>query len=160
MSSTCHFSSLAVILHKYTFIFLSYLSTDFTGLTIPLGHIEHSGPDVRSHCDDLRRSGTFTQTVTPTVYEPKIYGTEEVSGASPEDLEPKRIEFERCLETDLYCSYHKQEGFMGENHRNTITEDVKVPNSIMLSEKSYIQSQMHEMKRAQEQRVEEVSRQN
>ena len=34
--------------------------------TIHMEHDEHSGPDERSHCDDLRQSGGFTQTVTPT----------------------------------------------------------------------------------------------
>ena len=31
-----------------------------------LWHDEHLGPYERSHCDDLRQSGGFTQTVTPT----------------------------------------------------------------------------------------------
>ena len=31
-----------------------------------LEHYEHLGSDERSHCDDLRQSGGFTQTVTPT----------------------------------------------------------------------------------------------
>ena len=40
--------------------------------TIRLEHNEHSGPGERSHCDDLRQSGSFTQTVTHTGYEPSI----------------------------------------------------------------------------------------
>ena len=35
-------------------------------LTILLEHNEHLGPDEPPHCDDLRQSGSFTQTVTHT----------------------------------------------------------------------------------------------
>ena len=107
--------------------------------TIHLEHNEHSGPDARSHCDDLRQSGSFTQTATPTGYEPKIIETEEGSEAVPKDIEPKRIELDRNLWT---VPYQIKEGFMGENYQNTFTEDVGRPNSNQMSEKSCIQSQM------------------
>ena len=121
LSSTCHVSSTP---------------------TIHMEHNEHLGPDERSQCNDLRQRGSLMQTVTPTGYEPKILGTEEGSEAIPEDLEPKRIELDRSLETDLYHLYHKQQGFM-EKYQNTITEDVKVPSPTMFSEKSFFRSQMH-----------------
>ena len=35
--------------------------------TTLLEHDEHLGPDGRPHCDDLRQTGGFTQTVTPTL---------------------------------------------------------------------------------------------
>ena len=37
--------------------------------TIPLEHDEHLGANERSHCDDLRQSGGFTQTVTSTGFQ-------------------------------------------------------------------------------------------
>ena len=69
-----------------------------------LEHDEHSGPDERSHCDDLRQSGGFTQTVTPTGYEPKVTETTVIDSEaiSAEDLEPRRIELDRNLGTDPY----------------------------------------------------------
>ena len=93
-------------------------------LTTLLEHYEHLGPDERSHCDDLRRSGGFTQTVTPTCYEPKIIETNVIDSEakSPEDLEPRRIELDRNLGTDLYQ-------LLLEICRNL--------------DKSYFQSQMH-----------------
>ena len=67
-------------------------------------HDEDLGPCARSHCDDLRQSVGFTQTVTPTGYEPKIIETIviDAEAISPEDLEPRRIELARNLVTDPY----------------------------------------------------------
>ena len=44
------------------------------------------------HCDDLRQSDGFTQTVTRTGYEPNIIGTNVIDSeaVSPEDLEPMK----------------------------------------------------------------------
>ena len=86
--------------------------------TTLLEHDEHLGPDERSHCDDLRQSGGFTQTVTLTCYEPKVIETNVVDSEaiSPEDLEPRRIELDRNLGTD---PYQIQERFV----RSSLTED-------------------------------------
>ena len=64
-------------------------------------HDEHLGPCERSHCDDLRQSGGFTEAVTPTGYEPKT-NVSDVEAISPEDLEPRRIELDRNLGTDPF----------------------------------------------------------
>ena len=60
LSSTCHVS-LALV---------CFLLPSFHGLhrhsTTLFEHDEHLGPAERSHCDDLRQSGGFTQRVTPT----------------------------------------------------------------------------------------------
>ena len=61
LSSTCHVALAFVCFHL---LFLSFPLTSRTP-TIILEHDEHSGPDERSHCEDLRQSGSFTQTVTP-----------------------------------------------------------------------------------------------
>ena len=57
-----------------------------------------------SHCDDLRQSGGFMQTVTPAGYEPKVRETSviESQAISPEDLESTRIELDRNFGTDPY----------------------------------------------------------
>ena len=87
--------------------------------TVLLEHDGHSGPDERSHCDDLRQSVGCTQTVTPAGDEPKSIETKviETQAINPEDLEPRRIELDRNLGTD---PYQIQERFM----RNSVTEDV------------------------------------
>ena len=61
-------------------------------------HDEHLGPNERSHNDDLRQSGGFTQTITPTGYEPKIIETNVIDAersilktSSPEELSLKGI---------------------------------------------------------------------
>ena len=100
--------------------------------TIHLEHNEHSGPDERSHCDDLRQCGSFRQTVTRTSYVPKVIETEAID---PEDVEPIWIEHERDLWTD---PYHIAGRIYGDNYQNTITEDVKVPNPTMFFEKSNV----------------------
>ena len=56
----------------------------------PHAHITHSEPDEQLLCDDPQQSGSFTQTVTPTGYEPKITETEAGSEVIPKDLKPKR----------------------------------------------------------------------
>ena len=50
------------------------------------------------------RVAGFTQTVTPTGYEPKITEPNVIDSdaVSPEDLEPRRIELDRNLGTDPY----------------------------------------------------------
>ena len=92
--------------------------TSHTPTTL-LEHDEDLGPDERSRCDDLRQSGGFTQTVTPTGYEHEITGTNVIDfeAIEPEDLEPRRIELKRNLGTD---PYQRQERFV----RNSITEDM------------------------------------
>ena len=55
--------------------------------------------------DRVGVSRSFTETVTPRGYEPKIIETEE--GSIPQDLEPKRIELERNLAID---PHQMQEG--------------------------------------------------
>ena len=75
----------------------------------------------------VSRRQSLTQVMSPRSLRPK-----EVLKQSLKNLEPKRID-----------SYQLHERFMGENYPNTTTEDVKVPNSTKISEKSYIQSQMH-----------------
>ena len=59
--------------------------------------------------DDLRQSGGFTQTVTPTGYEPNIIMTNIIvfEAISPEDLKPRRIELDRNLGTDP-CQIHER----------------------------------------------------
>ena len=53
--------------------------------TILLEPDEHSGPDERSNCDNLRQSGGVTQTVTG--YKPKIIETNviDAEAINPED---------------------------------------------------------------------------
>ena len=53
--------------------------------TLLLEHDEHLEPDGRSHCDDLRQCDGFTQTVTPTSYEPKSH-RDQLKTSSPEEL--------------------------------------------------------------------------
>ena len=62
-------------------------------------HDEHSGPDERSHCDDLRQSGRFTQTVTPTGYEPKIIETNviDAEAINPEISSPEELSLTEIL---------------------------------------------------------------
>ena len=87
--------------------------------TTLLEHDEHLGPCERSHCDDLRQSGGFTQTVTPTGYVPKIIETNvDAEAFSFEDLEPRRIELDRNPGTD---PYHVHERFV----RSSPTEDME-----------------------------------
>ena len=57
----------------------------------------------------------------------------------PEDLEPRRIELDKNLETD---PYQTQERIMGENYSNPIVEDMDEFRKVGV-EMSYIQSQMH-----------------
>ena len=80
--------------------------------TTLLEHDEYLGPDERPHCDDLRQSGGFTQTVTPTGCEPNIIKTNVIDSEAinPEDLEPRRIELDRNLGTDPY-QIHESEKF-------------------------------------------------
>ena len=105
--------------------------------TTLLEHNEHLGPDERSHCDDLRQSGGFTQTVTTTGYEPKIIETNVIDSEaiSPEDLEPRRIELDRNLGRDPYRIHER---FV----RSSLTEDMKefIKDG---ADVSYFQSQMH-----------------
>ena len=77
--------------------------------TTLLEHDERLGPDERSHCDDLRQCGGFTETVTPTGYEPNIIPTNVIDSEaiSLEDLKPRRIELDRNLGTDP-CQIHER----------------------------------------------------
>ena len=67
--------------------------------TTLLEHGEHLEPYERS-CVDLRQSGGFTQTVTPTGYEPKVIETNviDAEAISPEDLEPEGWSLTETLE--------------------------------------------------------------
>ena len=105
--------------------------------TTLLEHDEHLGPHERSHCDDLRQSGGFTQTVTPTGYEPKVKETTVIDSEaiSPEDLEPRRIELERNLGTDP-CQILERFA------RSSLTENMDGFGKIG-ADVSYIQPQMH-----------------
>ena len=106
--------------------------------TTLLEHDEHLGPDERSHCDDLRQSGSFTQTVTPTVEGvPKSveFKDTETEATEPEDLEPRRIELDWNFGTD---PYQIQERFM----RNSLLEDMEEFRKVG-ADVSYFQSQMH-----------------
>ena len=98
---------------------------------------EHLGPDERPHCDDLRQSGGFPLTVTPTAYEPNITETNVIDSEaiSPEDLEPRRIELDRNLGTDPYQIH---EGFL----RSSLTGDMEEFGKVGVGV-SYFQSQMH-----------------
>ena len=100
-------------------------------------HDEHLGPAERSHNDDLRQSGGFTQTVTPTGYEPKIIETNviDAEAINPEDLEPRRIELQRNFWTDPYQIHEK---FV----RSSLTGDMKEFRKVG-ADMSYFQSQMH-----------------
>ena len=44
-------------------------SVEFSSWVERMEHDEHLGADERSHCDDLRQSGGFTQTVTSTGFQ-------------------------------------------------------------------------------------------
>ena len=100
-------------------------------------HDEHLGPCERSHCEDLRQSGGFTQTVTPAGYEPKIIGINVIDSEaiSPEDFEPRRIEFDRNLGTDPYQIHE-------ECVRSSLTGDMEEFRKVG-ADVSDFQSQMH-----------------
>ena len=105
--------------------------------TTLLEHDAHLGPDERSHSDDLRQSGGFTQTVTPTGNEPKVIETNviDAEAMNPEDLEPRRIELDRYLGTDPYQIHER---FV----RGSLTEDINEFGKVG-ADVSYFQSQMH-----------------
>ena len=100
-----------------------------------LEHDEHLGPDERSHCDDLRQSGGFTQTDTLT--SPKIIETNVIDSEaiSPEDLEPKRMEFDRNFGTDPHQIHERCV-------RSSVTEDMEELRKVG-ADVSYIQSLLH-----------------
>ena len=87
--------------------------------------------------DDLRQSGGFTQTVTPTGYEPNIIEINIIDSEaiSPEDLELKRIELDRNLGTDP-CQIHER--FLRSSLAGDMEEFRKVGAGV-----SYFHSQMH-----------------
>ena len=92
-------------------------------------------------CEDPRQSGGSTQIPSLTGYEPKsvenkAFGTEAIE---PEDLEPRRIEFDRNLGTD---PYQTQGRIVGENYQNLVAEDMDEFGKVGV-EMSHIQSQMH-----------------
>ena len=99
--------------------------------TTLLEHDEHLGPDERSHCDDLRHADGFTQTVTPTGFEPKIIETNviDAEAINPEDLEPRRID----LGTDPYQIHER---FV----RSSLTGDMEEFRKVG-ADMSYFQSQ-------------------
>ena len=74
----------------------------------------------RPFCLDQQQVGGIPRRITPTGYEPKALEMED-----PEDLEPKRIEPDKSLQTDLYQLYHIQERFVEEDHQAPITEEVE-----------------------------------
>ena len=84
--------------------------TSQTPITL-LKHDKHLGPDERPHCDDLRKSGGFTQTVTPTGCEPKVMETNVIDSeaTSPEDLAPRTSELDRNLGTDPFQIHDMEE---------------------------------------------------
>ena len=87
-----------------------------------------------------------TRDTTPTGCEPKALETKIIETGScsedPEEIEPKRIEPDESLQTDLCQLYVKQERFMEEDHQALITEEVGELEEIG-DKQSYIQSQMH-----------------
>ena len=102
--------------------------------TISPTHTRRSVHDEHLPCDVPRQSGGSTQIPPLTGYEPKTIETEAIE---PEDLEPRRIEFDRNLGTD---PYEIQERFMGDIYQNTIAEDVEGFGKVG-ADISYIQSQ-------------------
>ena len=117
--------------------------------TIQLVHQEHLVDDERRErtpCYGPRQSGGIIQIPTPTGYELKSIETKiietEPGSADPEDLEPKRIELDKSLQTDLYQLYQIQERFMEENHQTPITEELEEFGRVG-DKQSCIQSKMH-----------------
>ena len=87
-------------------------------------------------CDVPRQSGGSTQIPSLTGYEPKAIETEAIE---PEDLGPRRIEFDRNLGTD---PSQIQERCMRNNYHNPITEDMDELGEVGVK-MSFIESQMH-----------------
>ena len=131
LKNNCH---PCVMSHLPLFAFSPIFSLTSQTPTTFLEHDEHVGPDERPHC--VRQSGGFTQTVTPTGYEPNIIETKVIDSEaiSPEDLEPRRIELDRNLGTDPYQIHER---FL----RSSLTGDVKEFRKVAVV--SYFQSQMH-----------------
>ena len=125
--STCHVSPALVC-------FLSYLSNDFTDTHNTLEHDEHLGPDAATISD--RVAVSLRQSLLQDA-SPKIIGTNVIDSEaiSPEDFEPRRIEFNRNLGT---VPPQVHEGFL----RSSLTGDMEEFRKVG-ADVSYFQSQMH-----------------
>ena len=132
-------------------------STSSSSSTFPLTSQEHTTQVHQEHlvdderhertpCYGPRQSVGIIQIPTPTGYEPKsietqIIGTE-AGPEDPEDLEPKRIELDKSLQTDLRQLYQIQERSTEETYQTPITEEVEEFGKAG-DKQSYIQSKIH-----------------
>ena len=82
-------------------------------------------------CDGPRQSGGSTQIPSPTGYEHKMIQSD--------DLEPRRIELERNLGTDLHQT---PERILRDHYQNPITEDTDEIGKVSV-EMPHVQSKIH-----------------
>ena len=94
-------------------------------------------------CDVPWQSGGSTQIPSLTGYEPRSVEINAIDTSDgPEDLEARRIQLDRNLETDPYHPYQIQERFTRSKFPKLITKD-KDEFGKVGAQTSFFQSQMH-----------------